>query len=192
MTEFFEMLYETILEFDHSVLIFIQENLRAAFLTPAMEAVSYSVNAGILWILLSAVFICFKRTRVMGIAMLTSVAFCFLINNVIIKNVVARTRPFDLYDDIIVLINKPTDYSFASGHTTASFAAVGILCRFVEKPWAVLAALYALLVAYSRLYLGVHYPTDVLCGMLIGVLGSMFVYWLYSKRFNLEEHKLNT
>ncbi len=122
--------------------------------------------------------------------MLSSITFCFLINNVIIKNLVARTRPFDLYDDIVVLISKPTDYSFASGHTTASFASVGILCRFLEKPWAALAVAYALLVAYSRLYLGVHYPSDVLCGMLIGLLGSMLVYWAYSQKFDLQKHTL--
>lgn len=183
-------IFQRITEIDHQILLFIQENLRFDFLTPAMEFSSFLVNSGVFWILLCLVLICFKRTRMIGIVALTSVAFCFLINNVIIKNLVARARPFDTFDDLIPLIERPTDFSFASGHTTCSFAAAGVLVRFLNKPLAVVTILYAVLVAYSRLYLGVHYPTDVLCGFLIGLLGSLLVYHFYSKRFELDKYKL--
>lgn len=170
--------------------MFIQENLRFDFLDPVMKLSSFLVNAGILWLLLSFGLICFKKTRMIGIVSLSSIALCFLINNVIIKNVVARARPFDSFNDLIPLIAKPKDYSFASGHTSCSFAAAGILCRFFNRPLGVITVLFAVLVAYSRLYLGVHYPTDVLCGFLIGICGSLVVYHFYAKRFDLDRYKL--
>lgn len=183
-------IFDKITEIDHQILLFIQQNLRADFLTPVMEYSSFVVNAGVLWIVLSIVLIFFKRTRMIGVVSLTSLAFCFLINNVLIKNIVARARPFDTFSDLVPLIEKPTDYSFASGHTTASFASAGILVRFENKPLIIVTVLFAFLVAYSRLYLGVHYPTDVLCGMIIGTLGSIAVYYFYSKRFDLDKYKM--
>lgn len=183
-------IFVKITELDHKVLLFIQNHMRCDFLNPVMEISSLLVNAGILWILISLGLICFKRTRMIGVVSLSSLAFCFLINNVIIKNVVARARPFDTFNDLVPLITKPKDYSFASGHTACSFAASGVLCRFFNKPLAVVTACYAVLVAYSRLYLGVHYPTDVLCGFLIGIIGSLVVYHFYARRFDLEKYSL--
>ena len=182
---------EKIYEFDHSVLLYIQENMRTDYLTPLMKTSSLFVNIGIIWILLSIVLICIKRTRMIGIMTLTSLAFCICINNIFVKHIVARARPFDTYSDLFPLIKKPTDYSFASGHTTASFAAAGILVRFLQRPLAVLIVFFSVLVAFSRLYLGVHYPTDVLCGMAIGILGSTFVYMMFKKKYNLDEIRLS-
>lgn len=183
-------IFQKITEADHQILLYIQEHLRFDSLTPLMEFSSFIVNAGIFWVILSLVLILFKRTRMIGITALSSILFCFLINNVIIKNVVARARPFDTFNDLIPLVAKPRDYSFASGHTTCSFAAAGVLMRFLNKPLAVITLLFATLVAYSRLYLGVHYPTDVLCGFIIGFCGSLLVYHFYSKHFDLEKYKL--
>ena len=182
---------EKIYEFDHSVLLYIQENMRTDYLTPLMKISSSFVNIGILWILLSITLICIKRTRMIGIMTLTSLAFCICINNIFVKHIVARARPFDTYSDLFPLIKKPTDYSFASGHTTASFAATGILARFLQRPLVVLIVCFSVLVAFSRLYLGVHYPTDVLCGMVIGILGSTFVYMMFKKKYNLDEIRLS-
>lgn len=182
---------EKIYEFDHSVLLYIQENMRTDYLTPLMKISSLFVNIGILWILLSITLICIKRTRMIGIMTLTSLAFCICINNIFVKHIVARARPFDTYSDLFPLIKKPTDYSFASGHTTASFAAAGILARFLQRPLVVLIVCFSVLVAFSRLYLGVHYPTDVLCGMVIGILGSTFVYMMFKKKYNLDEIRLS-
>lgn len=184
------ILIDKIYEFDHAILLFIQENFRVDFLTPIMETSSTLVNAGLFWILLSVVLICFKKTRMIGVVTLSSIAFCFLINNIVLKNVVARARPFDTYNDIIPLIAKPTDYSFASGHTTCSFAAAVPLSRFLNKPLAIVSLAFATLVSFSRLYLGVHYPTDVLTGIAIGTFGSLLIYYLYSKKFDLDNYKL--
>lgn len=182
---------DKIYEIDHSILLFIQENCRFEFLTPIMQFSSVLVNAGLLWIILCFILICFKKTRVMGLVALSSLAFCFLITNVLLKNLIARARPFDNYNDLVPLIKKPTDFSFPSGHTTASFATVGVLVRFLNKPLIAVTVIYAFLVAFSRLYLGVHYPSDVLCGMLIGICGSCLIYFLYSKKFDLKKYKLS-
>lgn len=185
-----DSLIDKIYEFDHNILLYIQEHMRSSALTPIMDISSKLVNLGILWVMICLVMLCFKRTRMLGAVTLSSLLLCLIVNNVIIKHAVARARPFDTYSDLVPLIEKPTDYSFASGHTTASFAAAGIFVRFLPKPLAILTAVYAVMVAFSRLYLGVHYPTDVLCGMAIGIIGSMVTYYLYSKKFDLDEYKL--
>lgn len=182
---------EKIYEIDHAILLYIQEHWRTDYLTPLMKTSSLFVNIGIVWILLSIILICIKRTRMIGIMTLTSLAFCICINNIFVKHLVARARPFDTYSDLVPLIKKPTDYSFASGHTTASFAAAGILARFLQRPLSVLIVVFAVLVAFSRLYLGVHYPTDVLCGMVIGILGSTFIYIMFKRKYNLDEIRLS-
>ena len=130
------------------------------------------------------------KTRMIGIITLSSLALCLLVNNVCIKHIVARARPFDTYSDLYPLIKKPTDYSFASGHTTASFAAAGILARFIPRSLAIVSVVFAVTVAFSRLYLGVHYPTDVICGIMLGLSGSILTYYIYSKKFDLDNYKI--
>lgn len=185
-----EELLQAIYNFDHSVLLFIQENLRFEHLTPVMRFFSITVNKGVLWILLGAVLLCFKRTRMIGAVVLSSLLVGLMINNVIVKNIFDRTRPYDFYSDLIPLIKKPKDSSFASGHTTASFAAAGAAVRFFNKPISAAVLCYAFLVAASRLYLGVHYPTDVIVGAAIGTASSLLVFYLYQKKFDLEPYKL--
>lgn len=181
---------EAIYSFDHAVLLFIQENLRLDFLTPLMRGISFTVNLGVLWVLIGAVMLLFKKTRMIGAVLFSSLLLCLFINNLAIKNIVDRARPFETYADLLPLIPEPKDSSFASGHTTASFAAACTLARFLNRPLGAAAVVYAVLVAYSRLYLGVHYPTDVICGCIIGISGSAAVYLLYSKKFDLSDYRL--
>lgn len=184
MNELIELIYR----FDHSVLLFIQENLRFEPVTPVMKFASLSANLGFLWIMLGILLLCFRRTRLIGAAVLSALALGLIVNNAFIKHLVDRTRPFDNYSDLIPLIKKPHDSSFASGHTVASFAAVGVMIRFFNKPIAALMIVYASLVGLSRLYLGVHYPTDVICGCLLGIAISLTVYYIYEKKFDLEPY----
>lgn len=119
-----------------------------------------------------------EKTRRTGSAALLSIAIGFLITNVLLKNMVARPRPFDAYTEIIPLITRPTDFSFPSGHTCASFACALVFFRMLPKKYGVPAVILAGMVAFSRLYLGVHYPGDVLGGFLVAVFTSTLAYHL--------------
>ena len=111
-------------------------------------------------------------------ALLVDLVVC----NGILKPLVHRIRPFDVKTGIELLINRPTDYSFPSGHTCASFACALVLYRILPKKYGVPAVILASLIAFSRLYVGVHYPTDVLGGMFVGIFSSCLVLWIGKKR----------
>jgi Membrane-associated phospholipid phosphatase len=97
---------------------------------------------------------------------------CQLINNDIVKVLVARPRPFQEWSNLHILIPKPKGFSFPSGHTSSSFAAAGAIYFSGNKKWSIPALILAALIGFSRLYFGVHYPTDVICGALLGFLIS--------------------
>ena len=100
------------------------------------------------------------------------------LTNLLLKNIVARPRPFAEIEALIPMITKPKDFSFPSGHTTASFAVALVMLRMLPKKFGIPAVVLAALVAFSRLYLGVHYPTDVLAGFVIALVGSTLSVWI--------------
>ena len=175
----------TLQQLDMNILLWIQEHLRIDALTPFWKVITFLGNAGWFWIVLAVALLVPKKTRRTGIAALLSLAVGFLITNVLLKNIVARPRPFDAYTEIIPLITRPTDFSFPSGHTCASFACALVFFRMLPKKYGVPAVILAGMVAFSRLYLGVHYPGDVLGGFLVAVFASTLAYHLvqiYSKK----------
>lgn len=103
------------------------------------------------------------------------------------KNAVARPRPFDTYTQIIPLITRPKDYSFPSGHTCASFAVALVCLRMLPGKWGILPVVLAGMIAFSRLYLGVHYPGDVLAGFLVALLTSTVACRLMRRTFHLRK-----
>ena len=111
----------TLQQLDMNILLWIQEHLRVDALTPFWRAVTFLGNGGWFWIVLCVLLICFGKTRKTGVTAALSLLSGFLITNLLIKNAVARPRPFDTYTQIIPLITRPKDYSFPSGHTCASF-----------------------------------------------------------------------
>ena len=111
-----------------------------------------------------------KKTRTFGICILTALVFEVLSCNVILKPLVARPRPFTSDPARILLIPRPEDYSFPSGHTAVSFAAASAAWFMKKRKTGVAFGAVACLIAFSRLYLYVHYPTDVLAGAVIGIL----------------------
>lgn len=164
---------------DGQILLFIQEWIRNDFLTPLMVAVTKLGDSGFIWIALSMVLLLFKKTRKAGWIAFLSIAFCFLINNLILKNAVARTRPYEVVEGLELLTARADDFSFPSGHACSSFAAASSYYRVLPRKAGVAAMILAVWIAFSRLYVGIHYPTDVLCGALIGIFGSLLVFKIW-------------
>lgn len=145
------------------------QNLRTPFLDEAMRFVTSLGNFSTAWIMLGLGLILIPRTRKIGFAVMAAVILDSVLCNVILKNIFLRPRPCDVNTAIKPLIPRPLGYSFPSGHTSAAFAAVAALYFSGErKIWKAALAL-AILIAFSRMYLYVHYPTDVLCGTLLGI-----------------------
>lgn len=138
-------------------------------------------NAGIVWILLGLVLAFIPKTRKCGTCMLLAMAVTFILGNLVIKNLVARPRPFTVATDIVLKVPTPGEYSFPSGHTMNSFTAATTLFLFYKKPGAA-AFLLAALIAFSRMYLFVHYPTDILAGVILGVVDALVIFRLTSKK----------
>ena len=163
-----------------TILDFIQEHMRNAFLDVGMPFVSTLGNAGIIWIALTVVLLISKKHRKTGILMALALVFDVILCNGILKNAVARTRPFDVNTGISLLVKKPTDYSFPSGHSLSSFAAAMAIFMNHRK-MGVAALLFAFIMGCTRLYFYVHYPTDVLAGMLFGLILGFLAYRIATK-----------
>ena len=148
------------------------QNLRTPIGDVVVPLITRLGDAGIIWIILTVLLLIIPKTRKTGVIMMAALLVDVLLCNVLIKNLVARTRPFDVNTAVQLLVAKPQDYSFPSGHTAASFASVTALYLAGEKKMWKAALVLAVLIALSRLYLYVHYPTDVLGGMLLGCLAG--------------------
>lgn len=167
---------------DFWILDWVQSHLRCGFLDTVMPVITALGEYGALWMLLTAVLLIRKDTRQVGIMMAVALALDVLFCNIIIKPLVARPRPFALRPEIELLIQAPRDYSFPSGHTAVSFAAAGAMW-FGKQRGRVAALILAAVIGLSRIYLYVHYPSDVVCGaalgLLCGFLGVIFARkWL--------------
>lgn len=169
--------------FEFAILDFIHGNMTNHVLDALMTFITSLGNGGIIWIIISAVMIITKKYRKTGIKIAVSLIFSFLVCNLCLKPIIARTRPFELKKAAII-IPPPSDYSFPSGHTAASFAASVTLIKNKRSPFSVCALILAFLIAFSRLYLYVHFPTDVFSGMILGTAFSLAADKLVDKFFN--------
>lgn len=179
-------------QFEASIILWIQENLRGA-LDGLWLFITNLGEDGILWIALGIVLLFFKKTRPMGITVLVALLFDYLIINITLKDLISRPRPFVVNDLIEPLVTNVSPYrSFPSGHSGGSFAAMFAVYRWAPKKIGIPALVLASLVALSRLYVGVHYPTDIIAGCIIGFICSVLAYgvvkWAMRK---LEERKAN-
>ena len=158
------------------------QNLRTPIGDVVVPLITRLGDAGIIWIILTVLLLIIPKTRKTGVIMMAALLVDVLLCNVFIKNLVARTRPFDVNTAVQLLVAKPRDYSFPSGHTAASFASVTALYLVGEKKMWKAALVLAVLIALSRLYLYVHYPTDIIGGVvfgsLSGYLGYKIVEWI--------------
>lgn len=148
--------------------------LHCRFLDVIMLFFTYLGEVGIFWIATAIVFLCFKKTRKCGIYLAVALILDAVLVNLLLKNIVKRPRPFEysekLKDYILFLKYKlPNDYSFPSGHSAVSFCAFAVIWYFLGKK-SLPFAFTAVIIAFSRLYIGVHYPSDVILGAIIGFL----------------------
>ncbi|MGP1584074.1 phosphatase PAP2 family protein [Peptostreptococcus stomatis] len=157
------------MNFDMAILDLIQSNIRTGFMDAIMPFITQLGDAGLIWIILSIGLIIPKKTRKTGFVMIIALILNGIICNIILKPMLARIRPFDVNTAIKLLINKPRDFSFPSGHTSASFTAASVLF-FRKSKLFVPSLVLAFLISFSRLYLYVHYPSDVLAGLVLGIL----------------------
>lgn len=165
------------MQFDLTCLIWIQQNLRTALLDSAMVFFSTIGNFGAVWLAAAAALICTKKYRAHGLALIGALALGYLVGDVLIKNLACRPRPFTAVEGVELLIPPPESFSFPSGHTLSSFAAATVLFA-ANRKFGLAAYLLAVCIAFSRLYLFVHYPTDVLAGLVCGLAVGWFVLWL--------------
>lgn len=184
---------DTFTQFDGNLLIGIQQALNADWLTPIMKVITAFGEYGIFWILVCAALLAFRRTRRLGIICALSLALTFILCNGIIKPLVDRTRPFEAFSAVQPFLPHPGDASFPSGHTANAMGPAwgmfvssrdetapmgwrgnGVSARAVHK-WSIAAIILALLIALSRLYLGMHYPSDVLAAIAVGMLSATVV-----------------
>lgn len=159
---------EFIQSIDWSILHFIRDNLFCPFLDAVMPIISTLGNSGIIWMAISAALLFSKKYRKYGLLCLCGMLIGLLAGNVVLKNLVARPRPC-WTEDISLLIKNPTDFSFPSGHTLSSVISAVILCSAGRK-FAAFAIPLSVFIALSRLYLYVHFPSDVIFAALLGIV----------------------
>lgn len=164
---------ELLFELDGKFLLFVQEFIRQDWMNGFWTTVTMLGNGGWFWIVLALGLLIPKKTRLMGLTALIAMGIGALFVNVGLKNIVARTRPYEVIEGLRILVERQSDFSFPSGHSCASFASAFVYFRMAPKKWGIPALILAALIAFSRLYVGVHYPTDVITGILIGILSAL-------------------
>ena len=159
-----------IFEIDRDILLYVQDNIRSGFLDKIFPNITHLGDAGVFWLVLTAILLCFKKTRKAGVFSLGALLGSVLINNAILKNAIGRTRPYELIDSLKLIGKAASDPSFPSGHTAASFASCTAILPNVKKRWWAPLILMAVLISFSRIYIGIHYPSDVVAGFASGVI----------------------
>lgn len=167
---------------DLYILDMIQSYIKTPVLDKLMILISLLGDHGFIWILTAVMLLCIKQYRLCGAAVLLALIFSFVIGNGILKPYFVRERPFALNPDIVLLIKPPHDYSFPSGHTMAAFSSFFAML-FCDRKAGMYLLLPAALMAFSRMYLYMHYPTDILGGIFFGaVFGAAAAFILSRNR----------
>ncbi len=196
-------------QFDGNLLIGIQEALNADWLTPIMKVITYFGEGGAFWIALCLALMFFEKTRRLGIVCAFSLILTFISCNLILKPTIDRARPWEVFEAVKPFLPHPGDASFPSGHTAnfigpawgmflatlplksesgrsydlvpcLGWNGIGADARVMHR-LSIALVIMGVLVGISRLYLGVHYPSDVVCGMLLGMICGAIVYAIITK-----------
>ena len=167
-------------KFDSSILLYIKDNMHEPIMDKVMVISTYLGNLGIIWIIIAALLMISKNYRKIGFMAIAALILSTILGDGILKHVVGRIRPSANIPAVNLLIVNPLSYSFPSGHTTSSFAVAGVLAKYF-KDYALEFFSLASLIAFSRLYLYVHYPTDVLAGIVLGLICSGIIIYGFNK-----------
>ncbi len=197
-TLFAEWLNGTFYAFDSAILGFYHSLAEwgGVFFTPLMKFISLLGEKGIFFILIALALMLFSKTRKNGVCMLGALCFGVLFTNIILKNAICRMRPFEAYELFAEFWNfvgaeHAGGYSFPSGHTTATAAAMMALVFTFGKKFLPVAVPSVILMAASRNYLMVHYPTDVIAAMLVGTIAALCAYGVTLLIFKFLKHYEN-
>lgn len=174
---------EFIQNIDFSILYWIQDTLRCAFLDVILPFLTTLCNNGEIWIVCGIILLFFRKYRRYGIFLLLAMLLGSLIGNEILKPIVARARPCHIDTAMELLVERPSSFSFPSGHTCSSAVAATVL-TLANKKFAYGAIPVAFLIAFSRLYVFVHFPTDVLAGAVLGISLGLCVTIFGNKLFD--------
>ena len=173
---------DVIQQLDEQALVWIAEHVRCAVLDPFMELYTQLGNTGMLFIALGVLMLLFKPTRRAGLSALCAMLIGFIVVNLTIKPLVSRPRPWLAIEDFVSLVPEHDPNSFPSGHTNAAFAFALAVWACAPKKWMKAAAVaMAAVMGLSRLYVGVHFPSDVLAGAAIGSLCGLAGAWVVRK-----------
>ena len=184
MAAFQQLLNSWAVSFDLPILDWIQANMTNPVLDFLMPIITLLGDAGIFWIACAVILLFTKKYRKIGLGMGIALIMGLVVYNMILKPTVARIRPYDFQAELGVTINllieAQHDFAFPSGHTIASFEACTVLLLGSRK-LGIPATLLAILIAFSRLYLYVHYPTDVIASVILGTIFGIIGYTLTHK-----------
>jgi undecaprenyl-diphosphatase len=160
--------------------MYVKNNMHGYIMDKLMITITSLGNAGFIWIIICTLLIISKKYRKIGIIALCSLIIGAILGEGILKHIFQRARPFEHVQISTLLISEPSSYSFPSGHTTSSFAVSCVLAKYFKK-YAFGIYGFAFLIAFSRLYLYVHYPTDVLAGVILGLISSRIAIYIFSR-----------
>lgn len=172
------------MNFDFLILDFIQQYIKNPFFDFLMPCITALGNGGFIWIVATIILLIVPNYRKGGMVLAIGLLSGLLIGNLTLKPLIARVRPFDLVEGIELLISAPTDFSFPSGHTLSSFIGATIL-TMVNKKFGYIAIPLAVLIAFSRLYLYVHFPSDILGAIVLALLISAALYFIFFRKKRL-------
>lgn len=162
--------------FEFTILNFIQQHLRSELMDKIMVMITHLGDAGIIWIILTLVLLLIPKMRKVGFVLALALIFDLIFCNFMIKPFIARTRPYDINTAIKLLIDRQVDYSFPSGHTAAGITCTVVLYLMRQKWLWKITLLLSILIGFSRMYLYVHFPTDIIGGIFIGIICGILGY----------------
>ena len=177
-----DTILHTLSQLDGQTLLFIQDHLRFEELNPFMIRFTNLGEFGLIWIIITVLLLIPKKSRRAGICSALARVASLCVTNFFLKNYVARVRPYEVVEGLTSLLGPVGEWSFPSGHASSGFAAAAAIYKSRPKRVGVPCIILAALLAWSRLYVGVHYPSDVIGGAIIGALLGLIVFWIFGER----------